>query len=112
MNNLVPNTIYNIISTTDIEHKCPYDYHTEPMRLVKVKESEILILIESRHAYLGAQIEYQPLDCDFPDCPYSKYCSPVEGLAPGTKVKIREIVQKIKDQKCPNSLTLVKIEKV
>jgi uncharacterized protein (UPF0179 family) len=113
MKNLEENTIYTILSVTNIEHSCPYEYHNEPMKLVKVIESDILILIESRRAYLGAQIEYAQIDCDFKDvCQYAKYCSPVHGLQPGTKIKIREIIQKIKDQNCPNSLTLVKIEKV
>ena len=113
MNNLEPNTVYKIISVTDIEHNCPYDYHKEPMKLVKVTESNVQILIESRKAYLGAQMEYKPLDCEFKEeCEYSKYCEPVFGLSPGAKIKIKEIVQKIKDPKCPNSLTLVTIEKV
>ncbi|MHA1111857.1 MAG: UPF0179 family protein [Promethearchaeota archaeon] len=113
MNNLEQNTIYKIISVTDIEHQCPYEYHNEPMKLVKVTESDVKILIESRRAYLGAQIQYEPLDCAFMDeCEYAKYCAPVFGLKPGAKIKIREIIQKVKDQKCPNSLTLVTIEKV
>lgn len=113
MNNLEQNTIYKVLSVTDIEHKCPYEYHKEPMKLVKVTESDIMILIESRRAYLGAQIEYEPLQCEFKkECEFAKYCTPVQGLQQGAKVKIREIIQKVKDQKCPNSLTLVKIEKV
>ena len=113
MNNLEDNTVYKIVSVTDISHNCPYEYHNEPMKLVKVSETDVSILIESRRAYLGAQMEYEPLECEFKDdCEYAKYCSPVYGLKPGAKIKIQEIVKKIKDQKCPNSLTLVKIEKV
>ena len=113
MNNLENNTVYNILSVTEIEHSCPYEYHNEPMKLVKVKESDVEILIESRRAYLGAQMNYEPLDCKFKEeCKYAKYCSPVYGLKPGAKIKIREIIQKVKDQNCPASLTLVKIEKV
>ena len=113
MNNLKENTVYQIHALTDIEHTCPYEYHDEPMRLVNVIESDIMVLIESRRAYLGAQIEYEPLECEFKEeCEFAKYCTPVSGLQTGTKVKIREIVQKVKGQKCPNSLTLVKIEKV
>jgi uncharacterized protein (UPF0179 family) len=113
MNNLEENTVYQIHSVTDIVHNCPYDYHNEGMKLVKVLESDIMVLIESRRAYLGAQMDYEPLECNFKEeCEYAKYCTPLAELPPGTKVKIREIVQKIKDQKCPGSLTLVKLEKV
>ena len=113
MNNLEENTVYKIISVTDIEHNCPHSYHEEPMKLVKVIESDIKILIESRRAYLGAQMDYEPLECNFKEeCEYAKYCTPVYGLQPGSKIKIREINQKIKDPKCPNNLTLVTIEKV
>jgi uncharacterized protein (UPF0179 family) len=83
------------------------------MKLVRVTESDVKILIESRRAYLGAQMEYEPLECDFKEeCEFAKFCSPIYGLQPGAKIKIREIIQKIKDQNCPQSLTLVKIEKV
>jgi len=112
MNNLEENTVYKIISITDIEHTCPYEYHKEPMRLVKVKESDLMILVESRKAFLGAQIEYEPINCQNKECEFSKYCTPILGLQTGAKIKIRDIIQKVKDPKCPNNLTLVKIERV
>lgn len=113
MMNLKPDTIYKVAENLGIEHICPSDYHKEPMVLVKVVESEIEILIESKQTFLGAVIKYEPINCDFLDCPYREYCTPIEGLKPGSKVKIISVNRKIKDNRCGGrSLSVVVIEKV
>ncbi len=111
MMNLQPDTIYTVIENQNIEHMCPMDYHRESMVLVKVTESDLKILMETKSVFLGATTSYNPVNCNIPDCPCRQFCLPIKGLNPGTKLKIIEIVQKISDVKCNRNLSLVKVEK-
>ena len=112
MMNLEKEVIYEIIGDLNISHNCPSDYHDEPMELVKVVPMELKVLIETKQAYLGAVMTYEPLECENIDCPYKIYCSPLIGIESQTKIKILEIVQKIKDTSCNDrNLSLVIVEK-
>ena len=112
MMNLKNNAVYEIVDDLNISHNCPSDYHDEQMKLVKVVQGNLEILIETKLTFLGAVIQYDPVDCNISDCPYKEYCSPLEGIKRGTKVKIKEIIKKVKDNSCSQkSLTLVKVEK-
>lgn len=112
MLNIEPDVIYEVSEVQNVIHQCPSDYHDEEMQLVKVSEPDILLLMESKSTFLGATTRYEPVDCDIKKCPYKEYCSPIKGLPPGMKVKIVEIIEKISDNKCGGSLSLVKVEKV
>ena len=113
MMNLDPKRTYRLIKVTEIEHTCPSDYHEEPMVLVTVEETDNLIIIESKMTFLGATITYEQYKCSDKNCPYKEYCAPIIGLEPGTKVKILEVVQKIKDVKCGDkNISIVKVERI
>lgn len=112
MLNLEPDTIYEVSQVQDVIHDCPSDYHDEKMQLVKVSESDILVLMESKSTFLGATTRYQSVNCRFDDCSYKEYCAPIQGLPDGTKVKIVEVIEKVSDQKCEGNFSLVKVEKV
>ncbi|MHA1819508.1 MAG: UPF0179 family protein [Promethearchaeota archaeon] len=113
MLNLKPKTIYEVVEVTEIEHKCPMDYHLEPMVLVKLKEADIEVVIDLRLTFEGAVTTYKPIKCDHKECPYYPYCSPVKGLPTGSRVKIIKIIEKIKNPACHlKNLTLVRIKKL
>jgi uncharacterized protein (UPF0179 family) len=113
MMNLEPKLTYKVIKVTDIEHTCPSDYHEESMMLVNVEETDNLILIESKMTFLGATIIYEPFKCSDKNCSYKEYCAPIIGLEPGTKVKIMDVIQKIKDTKCGDkNISIVKVERI
>ncbi|MCP4763720.1 MAG: hypothetical protein GY870_18255 [archaeon] len=112
MGNLKPLTTYIIVEKLNIEHNCPSDYHEESMELVRVEESPIEILMESKSTFLGASTSYDPLECEFEECPYKEYCIPIKGLSLGSKIKIVEIVKKVKDNMCKRGLSIVIVEKI
>jgi len=115
MKNLEPEKVYEVIESMLIEHNCPMNYHLEPMVLVKLIESKYIVAIESRKAFEGSSIIYEPLHCsksDYENCAYKKYCAPKLGLKVHQKLKILKIIEKIGKVNCKRNLTLIEIEKI
>ncbi|MHA1341139.1 MAG: UPF0179 family protein [Promethearchaeota archaeon] len=115
MMNLEPNKSYEVVESMNVEHNCPMNYHLEPMVLVKLKEMDYIIMLESRKSFIGSVIRYYPLNCsekEFKNCKYKKYCHSITGLRKGEKIKIKKVIKKIKDSNCQKGLNLVEIEKL
>lgn len=113
MLNPKPNTIYKVEEVLEAEHTCPSNYHLEPMRLVKLSEPPIEIIVESKRAFLGSTINYTPIKCEKKECPIYEFCQPVMGLGVNERLKIIKIIRKVKDNLCKNlNLSLVVVKKI
>ncbi len=109
MNNLEVGRIYKVVQVRDIEHPCKIH---DLVRVVEVKESEIEATIDTKTAYEGAIIVYEPQQCRNYSCAFIGKCKP-EGLKDGDKCKILEIKNKLGGScSLGKNLTLVKLLRI
>ncbi len=110
--NLKPDTVYEVIEVLKRTLPCPKNLHDEDMVLVRVGEPRIEVAMDTRDVFEGATVEYTPVQCEKEECPYYEYCSPNPyAIRPRTKVKVVEIIQKVKDCKKKKTLSIVQVEK-
>jgi uncharacterized protein (UPF0179 family) len=110
--NLTPNTVYEVIEILKRTLTCPNDLHDEDMVLVKVKIPTIFATMANKDIFEGSIVSFNPLGCEREDCKYINYCEPDKMLIQTSqKVKIIQIIKKIKD--CPKGLhiSVVKLVK-
>ncbi|MGD2072314.1 MAG: UPF0179 family protein [Candidatus Thorarchaeota archaeon] len=86
IHNLERGRRYTIIEVRDRTHPCKLG---GTVTVVEVSEPEIIMFLESRLAFEGMSVEYNP-QCE--GCPEAHDCMP-EGLKPGDKVQITEILE-------------------
>ncbi len=85
MGKLVPGRAYEVVELKDKEHYC--ELYEGNVRVAKVMQAPIEILIKPQHAMEGATMVYTGIDCDVKRCPLESRCRP-EGVRKGEKVKI------------------------
>lgn len=85
IHNLERGRRYTIIKVRDITHPCLLG---GTVTVVEVSEPEIIMFLESRLAFEGMSVTYNP-DCE--GCSEADTCMPA-GLKPGDKVQIVEIL--------------------
>ena len=111
--NLISESVYEVVEVTNREMKCPNDFHEEHMVLCKLKTPEIINSMENKDIYLGLIMEYHPIDCgkDQDNCPYYQYCQPSKLLISKGKIRIFKKIKKISDCSRNKHLSLVQVEK-
>jgi len=111
--NLIPESVYEVVEVTDRSMQCPNDFHEEEMILCKLKTPEIIISMENKDIYLGSIMEYHTIDCgkDQDNCPYYQYCQPSKLLISKGKIRIIKKIKKISDCNRNKHLSLVQVEK-
>ena len=110
--NLIPHTLYEIVEVMAKTFTCPNNFHQEDMVLVKLDQPKLQISMFNKDIFEGSTTTFAPVECDREDCNYIDDCAPqTVVIQSGQKIKIIEIIQKIKD--CPRDLniSLAKIEK-
>ncbi|MDI9644182.1 MAG: UPF0179 family protein [Candidatus Verstraetearchaeota archaeon] len=85
MSRLAPGRVYEVIEVKEKEHFCPL--YEGNVRVVKVAEAPVEVLVKSNLAVEGATVEIVTEDCG-KRCPLERYCKP-EWAQPGKKVKIK-----------------------
>jgi uncharacterized protein len=94
--------IYIITDVKDTEHPCLV-HEGGKVKVVQVERSEIKSLIDSKKAFEGSNIVFNPPECD-EECPNRNLCFP-EGLFKEDKCKIVENIGKPEYQ-CIKGLNL------
>ena len=110
--NLIPHTLYEVDEVKTKTFTCPHNFHQEDMVLVKLSEPKLQVSMFNKDIFEGSMTAFAPVICDREDCEYIEFCAPESvAIQSGQKIKINEIIKKIKD--CPRDLniSLVKIEK-
>ena len=82
------------------------------MVLVRLREPDVKVSMHNRDIYEGSIVKFSPIHCDHEECKFIDQCDPNSLLIQATqKVKIVQVIEKIKN--CPRDLALsvVKIEK-
>ena len=105
MSNLEPGRIYRVDVIRDKVFPCKV--HEEGVRVVEVVEPDLEAAIESRLAFLGGTVPYQPQECVDVSCINYGKCVP-QGLRKGDKCRISDVIEQVK---CPlgRSLVLAKV---
>jgi len=100
---------YEIVEIRQARHFCPAakDY----MNVVVVIELPVKILLPKKIAFEGAVIEVPKIECNFRKCKNWKLCH-VEGLKPGEKIKICEIITGSFECPLGQKLSLVAVQPV
>lgn len=94
--------VYIIQDVKDTEHPCPI-HEGGKVKVVEVERAEIEALVNSKKAFEGSMILFEPPDCN-KECTMRDLCFP-EGLFEGDKCKIVETLGK-SPNKCINGLNL------
>lgn len=85
MGKLTPGRAYEVVEIKDKEHYCPL--YEGKVRVARVAQSPLEILIKPQHAMEGATMVYSGIECRMKGCPMESVCRP-EGVRKGEKVKI------------------------
>ncbi len=109
--NLIPESVFEIVEVIDRKMKCPNDFHEELMILCKLDTPEIIISMENKDIYLGSIMEFNSIGCDNEKCPYFQYCQPSKLLINKGKIRIIKKIEKISDCSRNKHLSLVQVEK-
>jgi len=96
--------IVNIRTTT--RHAC--DVHDEGVQAVEVVESPIISATESKKAFKGSKIVFDPPSCKMGECIMYDLCHPI-GLEPGDKCTISDVIGDVPDD-CMKGLALKVVE--
>lgn len=103
--NLIPNTVYEVVAILDRVIPCPEDFHEEDMVLVKIKKPALFASMHNKDIYEGSILDFTPVGCDRDDCVFHKYCQPHNLIIQrGQKVKLVQRMKKVKN--CPRGLHL------
>ncbi len=88
--NLEPDRRYRILGIRgELVHDCPI--HEDGVRAVEITESPIIAAMDSRKAFAGSRIVFEPMNCDKTDCPMYEVCHPI-GLKEGDRCTIAEVM--------------------
>lgn len=94
MGRLVPGRVYEVVEVRDKQHFC--ELYGEKVRVVKVVEAPIEVLVKSQFSVEGAIISFSYEDCREKGCALKGYCMP-EGIKKGTKVKITKVLEDVSE---------------
>ena len=94
--------IYRIREVKNTAHPCMV-HDSGKVKVVEVDKAVIKAAINSKQAFEGSNIVFNPPECD-EDCSMRELCFP-EGLYPEDKCKIVKKIGK-PDEKCPKGLNL------
>jgi uncharacterized protein (UPF0179 family) len=94
--------IYRIVDVKNTEHPCMV-HDSGKVNVVEVEKAVIKAAINSKRAFEGSNIVFNPPECD-EDCSLRELCFP-EGLYPEDKCKIAKKMGK-PGEKCPKGLNL------
>jgi uncharacterized protein len=104
--NLDKNKKYKVVAVRNgQEHECMV--HDTGVKAVDVSPASVVVAIESRKAFNGSRITYDPQKCQ-ESCTLYMECHP-EGLVPGDKYTISGVMEDISGQ-CEKGLNLKKVE--
>jgi uncharacterized protein (UPF0179 family) len=95
MGKLVPGRAYEVVELKEKEHYCAL--YEGNVRVAKVAQSPIEILVKPQHAIEGATMTYVSIDCEIKRCPLEGACRP-EGVRKGEKVKIIGVPEDVSGQ--------------
>ncbi len=95
MGKLVPGRAYIVVELKDKEHYC--ELYEGNVRVAKVMQSPIEILIKPQHAIEGATMVFAGIECEVKRCPLESFCRP-EGVKKGEKVKIIGVPEDVSGQ--------------
>lgn len=95
MGKLVPGRAYVVIELKDKEHYCAL--YEGNVRVARVAQSPIEILVKPQHAIEGATMAYASIDCEIKRCSMEGTCRP-EGIKKGEKVKIIGVPKDVSGQ--------------
>ena len=104
--------MYEIVEVKDRTLSCPKEFHKEKMRLVRLEKPKLYASMHNKDIYVGSIVNFKPVSCHISNCKFYEYCEPHKLLLQkGTRVKVKEIVEKIDE--CPRDLHLsvVKMER-
>ncbi|MFQ6136074.1 MAG: UPF0179 family protein [Candidatus Hydrothermarchaeales archaeon] len=92
IDNLEEGRRYEITGLKDLEHECNI---YGKVKVVEVRESDLLAAINPKYAFIGSSIHFTPIECDDVFCENFGYCTP-EGLKEGDKCEILDALNTIK----------------
>lgn len=95
MGKLVPGRAYEVVELKDKEHYC--ELYEGNVRVARVMQAPITILIKPQHAIEGATMAYAGIECEVKRCPLESHCRP-EGVKKGEKVKIIGVPEDVSGQ--------------
>lgn len=95
MGKLVPGRAYEVVELKDKEHYCAL--YEGNVRVARVAQSPIEILVKPQQAIEGATITYASIACEIKRCPLEGTCKP-EGVKKGEKVKIVGVPEDVTGQ--------------
>ncbi len=105
--NLSPGRKYRIVNIrTTTTHSC--DVHDEGVQAVEIVESPIISAIESKKAFKGSKIVFEPPTCKRSECKMHDLCHPI-GLEFGDKCTISDVIGDAPDE-CVKGLSLKVVE--
>ena len=110
--NVNSHKVYEVVEVLKRKLECPKKFHEQPMVLVRLREPDVKVSMHNRDIYEGSIVKFSPIHCDHEECKFIDQCDPNSLLIQTTqKVKIVQVIEKIKN--CPRDLALsvVKIEK-
>lgn len=98
--NLEKGRKYRVVDLRGFEHPCKI---AEKVRVIEVEECEVLASLEKKEAFVGAKMDFAPVDCTRVLCQNWIYCSP-EGLQKSDRCEIRDTGAEIA---CPRGKSFV-----
>jgi len=88
------------------KHDCPI--HDSSVVAVEVVELPSIAAVESRKAFSGSKLIFEPIDCDNISCDLYKFCNP-DSLNAGDQCTISNVTEDI-HEKCQRGLSLKLVE--
>ncbi|OEU64594.1 MAG: hypothetical protein BA870_04595 [Desulfuromonadales bacterium C00003094] len=105
--NLSTGRKYRIVNVrTSTQHSCYV--HDEGVQAVEVVESPIISAIESKKAFKGSKVVFEPPSCKRGECTIYDLCHPV-GVEFGDKCTISEVIGDTPEE-CAKGLSLKVVE--
>ena len=105
--NLHEGSKYRLIKLRDAPvHECPL--HEGGVKAVEVVETPFLVAVESRKAFEGSKVVYNPVECGETRCTMYELCHPT-GLEEGDKCTITKVVGNIPES-CSKGISLKVVE--
>lgn len=88
------------------KHSCPI--HDSGVVAVEVVELPVIAAVESRKAFSGSKLVFEPIECENTSCSLYKFCNP-SSLKTGDRCTISKVTEDL-HEKCLKGLSLKTVE--
>ncbi|MFQ5887173.1 MAG: UPF0179 family protein [Candidatus Hydrothermarchaeales archaeon] len=107
IDNLEEGRKYEVTGLKELEHECEL---YGKVHVVEVKESDHLVAVNPKYAFIGSSIHFAPVECINVFCQNSKFCNP-EGIKENDTCEIIDTLTKIECEK-GHDLQIIKVRRV